>query len=63
MAPTFRGDTDEAVAELRRLVADDWEVLVATEGPGLAKRITEVLAEHDAPSRLGGRPRPSRCTA
>ncbi len=52
MAPTFRGDTDEAVAELRRLVADDWEVLVATEGPGLAKRITEVLAEHDAPSRL-----------
>ncbi len=52
IAPTFRGDTDEAVAELRRLVADDWQVLVATEGPGLAKRITEVLAEHDAPSRL-----------
>ena len=52
VAPTFRGNTDEAVAELRRLVADDWSVLVATEGPGLAKRITEVLAEHDAPSRL-----------
>ncbi len=52
IAPTFRGDTDEAVAELRRLVADDWEVLVATEGPGLAKRITEVLAEHDVASRL-----------
>ena len=52
VAPTFRGNTDEAVAELRRLVADDWSVLVATEGPGLAKRIAEVLAEHDAPSRL-----------
>jgi transcription-repair coupling factor (superfamily II helicase) len=52
VAPTFRGNTDDAVAELRRLVADDWWVLVATEGPGLAKRITEVLAEHDAPSRL-----------
>ena len=52
VAPTFRGNTDDAVAELRRLVADDWSVLVATEGPGLAKRITEVLAEHDAPSRL-----------
>jgi transcription-repair coupling factor (superfamily II helicase) len=52
VAPTFRGNTDEAVAELRRLVADDWSVLVATEGPGLAKRITEVLGEHDAPSRL-----------
>ena len=52
VSPTFRGNTDEAVAELRRLVADDWSVLVATEGPGLAKRIAEVLAEHDAPSRL-----------
>ena len=57
VAPTFRGNTDEAVAELRRLVADDWSVLVATEGPGLAKRITEVLAEHDAPSRLRRRRR------
>ena len=27
-------------------------MLVATEGPGLAKRIAEVLAEHDVPSRL-----------
>lgn len=51
-SPTFRGNTEEAVAELRRLVADDWSVLVATEGPGLAKRVTEVLAEHDVPSRL-----------
>jgi transcription-repair coupling factor (superfamily II helicase) len=52
VSPTFRGNTDDAVAELRRLVADDWSVLVATEGPGLAKRIAEVLAEHDVPSRL-----------
>ena len=52
MAPTFRGNTDDAVTELRRLVADDWSVLVATESPGLAKRITEVLAEHDIASRL-----------
>ena len=50
VAPTFRGNTDEAVAELRRLVADDWSVLVATEGPGPAKRIAEVLAEHDVPA-------------
>ena len=65
VAPTFRGNTDEAVAELRRLVADDWSVLVATEGPGLAKRITEVLAEHDAPSRLvadGADPAPGLIT-
>ena len=37
--------------------ADDWSVLVATEGPGLAKRIAEVLAEHDVPSRLAHRRR------
>ena len=51
-SPTFRGNTEDAVAELRRLVADDWSVLVATEGPGLAKRVAEVLAEHDVASRL-----------
>ena len=54
VSPTFRGDTEEAVAELRRLVADDWSVLVATEGHGLAKRVAEVLGEHDVPSRLVG---------
>ena len=52
-SPTFRGDTEEAVAELRRLVADHWSVVAATEGPGLAKRVAEVLAEHDVPHRLG----------
>jgi transcription-repair coupling factor (superfamily II helicase) len=52
IAPTFRGSTEDAVAELRRLVAEDWTVLVATEGPGLAKRVAEVLAEHEVPSRL-----------
>ena len=54
VSPTFRGDTEEAVAELRRLVADDWSVLVATEGHGLAKRVAEVLGEHDVPSRVAG---------
>ena len=52
VSPTFRGSTEDAVAELRRLVADDWTVLVATEGPGLAKRVSEVLAEHEVAHRL-----------
>ena len=52
VSPTFRGSTEDAVAELRRLVADDWAVLVATEGHGLAKRVVEVLAEHDVAARL-----------
>ena len=52
VSPTFRGDTDAAVTHLRALVADNWSVLVATEGPGLAKRVAEVFAEHDVPNRL-----------
>jgi transcription-repair coupling factor (superfamily II helicase) len=52
-SPTFRGDTDATVAELRRLVAARWSVIAVTEGPGLAKRVTEVLADHDVPSRRG----------
>ncbi|MFQ6171756.1 transcription-repair coupling factor [Oryzobacter sp. R7] len=51
-SPTFRGDTEAAVAELTRLVADDWTVLATTEGPGLAKRVAEVLAEHEVAARL-----------
>ena len=52
VSPTFRGSTEDAVAELKRLVADDWSVVVATEGPGLAKRVTEVLGEHEVGTRL-----------
>ena len=52
VSPTFRGSTEDAVAEVRRLVEQDWAVLVATEGPGLAKRVAEVLAEQDVPARL-----------
>ncbi|GGL35169.1 transcription-repair coupling factor [Phycicoccus endophyticus] len=51
-APTFRGSTEDAVAELRRLVGQDWAVLAATEGPGLAQRVCEVLAEHEVRCRL-----------
>ena len=51
-SPTFRGDTEEAVRELRQLVADQWSVAVLTEGAGLAKRIAEVLGEHGVPHRL-----------
>ncbi len=64
-APTFRGNTDEAVAELGRLVTDDWSVLVVTEGHGFAKRVAEVLAEHDVPGRLvddGADPEPGVVT-
>ncbi len=48
----FRGDTDAAVDQLRRWVADGWRVVVVTDGHGLARRVHEVLGEHDVPSTL-----------
>src|SRR6478736_3201004 len=48
----YRGDTEAAVGDLRRWAAEGWHTLVVTEGHGLARRVTEVLAEHDVPGRL-----------
>jgi transcription-repair coupling factor (superfamily II helicase) len=45
----FRGDTERAVAHLRQRARDGWRVAVVTEGPGLAKRVEEVLREHEVP--------------
>ena len=64
-SPTFRGRTEEAVEEVRRLVAEQWAVLVVTEGHGLAKRVAEVLAEHEVAARLvpdGADPEPAVVT-
>ena len=47
----FRGDTDRAVEHLRERVRDGWAVAVVTEGPGLAKRVAEVLGEHEVAVR------------
>ncbi|WP_141850496.1 transcription-repair coupling factor [Lapillicoccus jejuensis] len=41
----FRGDTEAAVAALRGWTADGWKVVVVTDGAGLARRVTEVLAD------------------
>jgi len=65
VSPTFRGRTEEAVEEVRRLVAEQWAVLVVTEGHGLAKRVAEVLAEHEVAARLvpdGADPEPAVVT-
>jgi len=48
----YRGDTDRAVADLRRWVEQGWHTLVVTDGHGLAKRVSEVLSEHDVPNRI-----------
>ena len=51
-APRYRGSTPEAVADLRGWVEDGWRVVVVTEGPGLARRVAEVLAGENVPARL-----------
>src|SRR5690606_26822947 len=48
----FRSDTDAVVAALRGWLADGQRVVVSLEGPGLARRVSEVLAESDVPHRL-----------
>jgi transcription-repair coupling factor (superfamily II helicase) len=48
----YRGSTPEAVADLQRWVGDGWRVVVVTEGPGMARRVAEVLAGESVPARL-----------
>ena len=50
-ADAFRGDTERAVEHLRGRVRDGWAVAVVTEGPGLAKRVGEVLRDNDVAVR------------
>jgi transcription-repair coupling factor (superfamily II helicase) len=51
-APTYRGSTPDAVADLRRWTQEGWRALVVTEGHGLAQRVAEVLSDEEVPNRL-----------
>jgi transcription-repair coupling factor (superfamily II helicase) len=51
-APRYRGSTPDAVADLQRWVTQGWRVVVVTEGPGLARRVAEVLADESVAARL-----------
>lgn len=51
-APRYRGSTPEALSDFRRWVDEGWRVVVITEGPGLARRVSEVLAGESIPARL-----------
>ncbi|EEH64137.1 transcription-repair coupling factor [Gleimia coleocanis DSM 15436] len=50
----YRGKIDQAVADLRDLAANEWRLVVTTEGPGPAKRLREVFSEADLPARVVG---------
>ncbi|MBA2740351.1 MAG: transcription-repair coupling factor [Nocardioidaceae bacterium] len=51
-APTYRGDTERAVADVRGWLSDGRRVVVVTPGHGQAERTVELLAEHDVAARL-----------
>ena len=48
----YRGETEKALADLRRLVSAGWRVVATTEGHGPAKRMADVLSNADVPARL-----------
>ena len=51
-APTYRGDTEAAVADLKEWTRDDWQVVLVFDGHGSAQRAAERLAAADVPARL-----------
>ncbi len=42
-APGYRGDTNRALGDIRRWLAEDWRVVLVTEGHGPARRLAELL--------------------
>jgi transcription-repair coupling factor (superfamily II helicase) len=42
-APGYRGDTSRVLADVRRWLADQWRVVLVTEGHGPARRLAELL--------------------
>lgn len=48
----YRGDFAAAAADLKSLAAQDWRIVVTTEGPGPGRRIRTILAEAGCPVAL-----------
>jgi len=42
-APGYRGDTSRVLTDVRRWLADEWRVVLVTEGHGPARRLAELL--------------------
>ncbi len=52
-APGYRGDTHRAMADIRQWLADDWRVVLVTEGHGPARRLAELLRGEGLGARDG----------
>jgi transcription-repair coupling factor (superfamily II helicase) len=48
----YRGDRERAIADVAGWLHDGWRVAIVTEGHGLARRVVEMLAEHDLAAAL-----------
>ena len=50
--PAYRSDAEALVTDLRGWLGQGRPVVLALDGPGLARRVGEVLGEHEVPHRL-----------
>ncbi|WP_131103627.1 transcription-repair coupling factor [Ornithinimicrobium sufpigmenti] len=48
----YRSDVETLVGDLRGWLGEQRQVVLALDGPGLARRVGEVLGEHDVPHRV-----------
>ncbi|MDQ1726727.1 MAG: hypothetical protein QOK14_772, partial [Frankiaceae bacterium] len=51
-APSYRGDMDAAIADIREWIRDDYRVVLVTAGHGPAQRLVEILSNADVPAAL-----------
>jgi transcription-repair coupling factor (superfamily II helicase) len=51
-APTYRGDTDAAIEDLRGWAREGWRVALVFDGHGSAQRAVERLSAAEVPARL-----------
>ncbi|RIK11978.1 MAG: transcription-repair coupling factor, partial [Acidobacteria bacterium] len=49
---SYRGDREAIFADLRAWLGEGRRVLVSLDGPGMARRVAEILAENDIPQLL-----------
>nr|MBA2446023.1 transcription-repair coupling factor [Nocardioidaceae bacterium] len=55
-APSYRGDTVAALADISAFVKEGSSVVLVTEGHGPGERLVEVLKEHDIAARMVDEP-------
>jgi transcription-repair coupling factor (superfamily II helicase) len=52
LSPAYRGDTDRMLTDVRTWLAEDWRVVLTTQGHGPAQRLAETLRSEGIGARL-----------